>query len=191
MNTRSRIAKFGTTLAVLMSIAALLINNPAKAARPTAVEFNFGMIGITRDQTVRLSTLNLGIEPVNLSINFADQEGRLIKRSTRAPAVYRYTPRLKQDLGSVATWAGALSPPSKCSTTRPAKLRSFCAPATARFEPVCRMQEAKKTNIGGEDTMSAISNRFDQSGTATFSHILRHRTYRDRKRLPHSQEGSS
>lgn len=81
MNTRSRIAKFGTTLAVLMSIAALLINNPAKAARPTAVEFNFGMIGITRDQTVRLSTLNLGIEPVNLSINFADQEGRLIKRS--------------------------------------------------------------------------------------------------------------
>jgi len=82
MKTRSRIAKIATTLAVLMSITALLMTNPAKAARPTAVEFNFGSIGITRGQTVRLSTVNLGVEPINLSLNFTDQEGRLIKQSS-------------------------------------------------------------------------------------------------------------
>ena len=81
MKTRSRIVKFATTLAVLMSITALLMTNSAKASRPTAVEFNFGMIGITRGQTARLSMLNLGREPINLSLNFTDSTGRLIKRS--------------------------------------------------------------------------------------------------------------
>ena len=81
MKTRSRIVKLATTLAVLMSITALLMTNSAKASRPTAVEFNFGMIGITRGQTARLSMLNLGREPINLSLNFTDSAGRLIKRS--------------------------------------------------------------------------------------------------------------
>ena len=80
MKTRSRIVKFAT-LAVLMAIATVLITNHVQAFRPTAVEFNFGMIGITRGQTARLSMLNLGREPINLSLNFTDSAGRLIKRS--------------------------------------------------------------------------------------------------------------
>ncbi len=81
MKTRSRFVKVATTLAVLMAIATVLITNNVQAFRPTAVEFNFGMIGITRGQTARLSMLNLGREPINLSLNFTDSEGRLIKRS--------------------------------------------------------------------------------------------------------------
>ena len=87
MKPKRRVLK-AATLGVLLAITALLITNPAKAFRPTAVaasfswrEFNFGAIGITRGQTARLSLLNLGREPINLSLNFTDNAGRLIKQS--------------------------------------------------------------------------------------------------------------
>ncbi len=70
----------GATLGLLMAMAAILITNPAKA-RPIYLEFNFDMVGITRGQTARLNVLNVGREPINLSLNFTDSAGRLIKRS--------------------------------------------------------------------------------------------------------------
>src|SRR5580765_4676433 len=69
------------TLGLLMAMAALLITNPAKAFRPIFAEFNFGMVGITRGQTARLNVLNAGREPINLSLNFTDSAGRLIKQA--------------------------------------------------------------------------------------------------------------
>src|SRR6266567_2399512 len=50
-------------------------------------------------------------------------------------AVFRYTRRLKQPVAE-ATRAGSSSPPLRCSTTKPAEPMSFCAPVTARFEPL-------------------------------------------------------
>lgn len=80
MTTRSRLLK-AVTLGVLMAFAALLLTNPAKAFRPTAVEFHFGSVGITRGETARLSVLNAGREPIQMSINFTDNAGRQIKQS--------------------------------------------------------------------------------------------------------------
>ena len=80
MKPKGRLLK-AATLVVLMAITALSITNPAKAFRPIFMQFNFGMVGITRGQTARLSTLNAGREPINLSLNFTDSAGRLIKQS--------------------------------------------------------------------------------------------------------------
>src|SRR5882724_4908845 len=79
MKPKGRLLK-GATLGLLMAMAALLITNPAKA-RPIYLESNFGMVGITRGQTARLNVLNVGREPINLSLNFTDSAGRLIKQS--------------------------------------------------------------------------------------------------------------
>jgi hypothetical protein len=80
MKPKGRLLK-AATLGVLMAITALSITNPAKAFRPIYMKFNFGMVGITRGQTARLSMLNLGREPISLSLNFTDSGGRVIKQS--------------------------------------------------------------------------------------------------------------
>lgn len=81
MKTKSRFVKITASLAVLIAISAAVITNKAHAFRPTAVEFNFGMVGITRGQTARLNVLNTGGVPIEVSLNFTDGEGRLIKQT--------------------------------------------------------------------------------------------------------------
>src|SRR5262245_44461044 len=79
--TNSNLLK-ALTLSVLVASFALLLTHPARAFRPTAVEFqNFGTVGITRGQTARLNVVNFGREPIALSLNFTDSEGRLIHHS--------------------------------------------------------------------------------------------------------------
>jgi hypothetical protein len=80
MTTRSRLLK-AVTLGVLMAFAALLLTNPAKAFRPTAVEFHFGSVGITRGQSARLNVLNVSRGTLMASINFTDNAGRMIQQS--------------------------------------------------------------------------------------------------------------
>lgn len=80
IKTKKRLLK-AASLGVLMAIAALLITNPVKAFRPTAVEFHFGMVGITRGQSARLNVLNASREPIQLSLNFSNSDGRLIRQA--------------------------------------------------------------------------------------------------------------
>ncbi len=69
------------TLSALIAIAALMISNPAQASRPIFMQFQFGMVGITRDQTARLNVLNGSREPIQVSFNFTDSAGRQIKQA--------------------------------------------------------------------------------------------------------------
>jgi hypothetical protein len=80
MKTHSRLFKLAGLVA-LIGVAALLISNPAQAYRPTAVEFQFGSVGITRGQTARLNVINIGREALQVSLNFSDSNGRLIRQS--------------------------------------------------------------------------------------------------------------
>jgi hypothetical protein len=79
MKTKNRLLTIATL--ALIAIAALMMSNSAQAFRPTAVEFHFGMVGITREQTARLNVVNVSREPIQLSLNFTDGAGRMIRQT--------------------------------------------------------------------------------------------------------------
>src|SRR5262245_29101382 len=69
------------SLGTMIAIALFMLTNPAKAFRPIFLEFNFGTVGITRGQTARVNVLNVGREPIDLSLTFTDGAGRVIKQT--------------------------------------------------------------------------------------------------------------
>src|SRR5262245_6201503 len=80
MKLKSKIAKFATSLAVLIALAAALTVNRVQAFRPTAVEYHLGIVGIAQGQTARLNVLNTGGETMNLSLNFRSLDGRPVRQ---------------------------------------------------------------------------------------------------------------
>jgi len=80
MLLKTRLVKFVTALALVVVFAAATTNK-AEALRPTAVEYHFGMVGLTRGEIARLNVINLGRETLSISINFVDSSGRVIGRS--------------------------------------------------------------------------------------------------------------
>ena len=81
MILRNRFVKSVITLAVAVVIAIAATTNKTQAFRPTAVEYHFGMVGLTRSETARLNVINLGRETLSISINFVDSSGRVLGRS--------------------------------------------------------------------------------------------------------------
>jgi len=80
MITKTRLLK-AASLGTMMAIALVLLTNPANAFRPIFMQFQFGMVGITRGQTARINVLNVGREPIDLSLTFTDSAGRVIKQT--------------------------------------------------------------------------------------------------------------
>jgi len=105
------------------------IDHQSRKARPIISSLTSAWLALPVAKRARLNVLNVGREPINLSLNFTDSAGRLIKQSfetvegghaifldltpgplTMSLAVFRYTRRLKHPVAE-ATGAGKASPP--------------------------------------------------------------------------------